>query len=232
MNELNVVATPIGNLSDMTVRAGELLKRADAIICESSEKTKKLLFSLGIKGKPLINYPSDNEGRVSAVFNSVSSRDVCVLVSSAGTPGVSDPGHLIVREALRRGIPVFPIPGAHAPGVCLSVCPFKIKEYIFAGFLPRGFSAAAAELKRYFSLNIPVVAFATKRNIERVAKILREYFPRTSVFAGREMTKKFEEYGLFDDAEAFAVWAALKKRGEFTLVMKHHPEADRSEEKQ
>ncbi|PKN00221.1 MAG: rRNA (cytidine-2'-O-)-methyltransferase [Elusimicrobia bacterium HGW-Elusimicrobia-2] len=219
MNELNVIATPIGNLADITVRASELLKRSDAIICESSEKTKKLLFALGIKGKPLINYPSDNEGRVSSVFRAAEVRDMCVLVSSAGTPGVSDPGHLIVREARRRGIPVFPVPGPHAPGACLSVCPFKIKEYIFAGFLPRGFSAAAAVLKKYFTLGVPVVAFATKRNIERVSRILKEYFPRTSVFAGREMTKKFEEYALFDDADSFSAWASSKKLGEFTLVL-------------
>ncbi len=220
MKELNVIATPIGNLADITERAAGLLRSADAIICESSEKTKKLLFALGVKGKTLINYPADNEGRINSVFNAAARRDVCVLVSSAGTPLVSDPGHMIVREARLRGIPVFPLPGASSPAACLSVCPFKIKDYIFAGFLPRGFSAAAAALKKYFTLGIPVVAFATKRNIERVSRVLKEYFPDTAVFAGREMTKKFEEYELFEDIEAFCLWASQKKPGEFTLVLK------------
>ncbi|MEA2082177.1 MAG: SAM-dependent methyltransferase [Elusimicrobiota bacterium] len=220
MNELNVMATPIGNLGDMTIRSSELLKRADAVICESPEKTKKILFSLGIKGKRLINYPADNEGRVNSVFKAASGSNVCVLVSSAGTPVVSDPGHLIVREARLRGIPVLPMPGPSAPAVCLSVCPFNVKDYIFAGFLPRGFSAAASALKRYFTLGIPVVAFATKRNIERVSRVLKEYFPGTSVFAGREMTKKFEEYVLFDDTDSFCEWASRKKPGEFTLVFR------------
>jgi len=226
VKELNVMATPIGNMGDITVRATEFLKRADAVICESSEKTKKLLFSLGVKGKRLINYPADNEGRVNSVFNAASHKDVCVLVSSAGTPLVSDPGHLIIREAGLRGIPVFPLPGASAPGAIISVCPFKVKDYIFAGFLPRGFSAAAKELKKYFTLGIPVVAFAAKRNIERLARILKEYFPGTCVFAGREMTKKFEEYKLFEDPESFCEWASQKKPGEFTLVFKPVEEAE------
>ncbi|MBA3066682.1 16S rRNA (cytidine(1402)-2'-O)-methyltransferase, partial [bacterium] len=130
MNELNVIATPIGNLGDITLRASAALRRADAVICESSEKTKKLLFALGVKGKTLINYPSDDEGRINFVFNAAADRPVCALVTSAGTPLVSDPGHLIVREAKLRGIPVFPLPGASSPGAILSVCPFKIKDYI------------------------------------------------------------------------------------------------------
>ncbi|MCD6311411.1 MAG: rRNA (cytidine-2'-O-)-methyltransferase [Elusimicrobia bacterium] len=220
MNELNVMATPIGNMGDITGRSVEILKKADAVICESAEKTKKLLFSLGVKGKRLIIYPADNEGRANFVFKAAADKDLCVLVSSAGTPLVSDPGHLIIREARLRGIPVFPLPGASSPSVILSVCPFKIKDYIFAGFLPRGFSAAAGALKKYFALGIPVVAFATKRNIERVARVLKEYFSGTAVFAGREMTKKFEEYELFKDIESFCEWASQKKPGEFTLVFK------------
>ena len=218
MKELAVIATPIGCLGDITVRARESLTEAGAVICENIPRGRKLLSALGIKGKFLAAYPADGESRAENIFERLASYDKCAFVTSAGTPSVSDPGHFLMRAAYGRGVKVFPVPGPSAPASLLSVCPEKVKDFIFAGFLPKKKEALKKKLAGYFKLGLPVVVFTTKRDIRKVSGVLKEEFPAFAVFAGREMTKKFEEYVYFEDAAGFSAWSENIK-GEITLIV-------------
>ena len=218
MKELKVIATPIGCLSDVSVRAKAFLEASDAIICENRARCRKLLSALGIKGKFIAVYSADSIEKAGYIFSLLSEKDKCVFIVSAGTPAVSDPGHLLIKETVKRGVAVSPVPGPTAIGALLSVCPRKIKDFIFAGFLPKKKESLRKALAGYFKQDIPVIAFSTKRDVRRLSSVLGEYFPVSQVFAGREMTKKFEEYVFFENIADFKSWTENIK-GEITLII-------------
>jgi len=220
VRELKVVATPIGCLTDITCRAQQTLSDADAVICENKRICWKLLSALGIKGKFIIQYSADSPEKAVNVLARVRNAEKCVLVTSAGTPLISDPGHLLVKKARELEINVSPVPGPSALAAALSVCPYKIKDFVFTGFLPKSSGKIKRVLEKYFEIGVPVVALTTKREILKVAQVLRNDFPHCGIFLAREMTKVHEEYRSFGTPAEFFEWTEGDIKGEITLVIK------------
>jgi len=219
MNELKVVATPVGCLADITERAKRTLIEASAIICENENNCRKLLSALGIRGKFIVPYSADNPEKAGRVLTRVGDKEKCVLVTSAGTPLISDPGYLLVKKAKELKVNVSPVPGPTALATALSVCPYKIKDFIFAGFLPKSSGKIKRTLEKYFEIGLPVVALTTKREVLKVAHVLCAGFSGSRVFLAREMTKLYEEYAAFDSPQEFLKWAEGEIKGEITIVI-------------
>lgn len=190
---LYIVSTPIGNLSDITMRALDILKLADLIICEDTRVSGVLLAHYGIK-KPLLSYNDHNgDERRPEIFAELNSGKRIALISDAGTPLVSDPGYKLVREALEKGIYVTAIPGASSviAALCLSGLPSD--QFFFGGFLP----AKAEALKKYLSslAMVPstLIFFESARRLEESLKTMLEILSNREGAIIREITKLYEE---------------------------------------
>ncbi len=172
LGKLILVATPIGNYSDISLRALETLKGADAVACEEFREGSTLLRKLGIGNKNLmiLNEHNEKEG-TEAIFQALLSGKTIVLVSDCGTPGFADPGTALVKRCLEFGIPVNSIPGASSLMVAISLSPLPLKEFYFAGFLPRGESERKAKLAFLKVQKVPIVLMDTPY---RLGKLLNE----------------------------------------------------------
>ena len=190
---LYVLATPIGNLGDLTFRAVKCMKEVDLIACEDTRRTAKLLNHLGIK-KPLISCFEHNElTRIEELLGRISAGDDVALVSDAGTPTISDPGFALVRAARERGIRVCPIPGPSAVVAALSVSGLPTDEFLFAGFLPRTGSARRTRLQGLKAHRATLVFYESPhRVVESLADMIAVLGDREA-FLAREVTKLHEE---------------------------------------
>lgn len=227
---LHVVATPLGNLGDITLRAVEVLRRADAVACEDTRRTSVLLKHLGIKGKKLLSYHSHNEaqaiGRVAALLEE--GMEVA-LVTDAGTPAVSDPGYAMVRALSLRGIAAVPIPGPSALTAALSVCPLPSSSFYFAGFLPHK-KGRRSRLEELAAMSTTFVLYESPFRIHRLLDELEALIPEAEVFIGREMTKMHEEYLCGSITEMRLALGEAKARGEFVVAV-HPPEKKKNTKK-
>ncbi len=192
---LYVVAGPIGNLQDLTDRAKEILPQMEVIFCEDSRVTLRLMGHLGLR-KKLISCHAHNEyGRVSQVVGYLSEGHNVAYLSDAGTPGISDPGNLIVAEVAKAGFKVIPIPGPSAITALLSVCGFNLaKGFFFAGFLPRTAGKIQKLLTRHVvdSKNV-LLAFESPYRIKKTLAEIASTLPDCKICLGRELTKVHEE---------------------------------------
>jgi 16S rRNA (cytidine1402-2'-O)-methyltransferase len=207
---LFVVATPIGNLSDASPRSLEVLRSADIVACEDTRTTRTLLARHGIAPRTVALHE----------HNERAGKDVA-LVSDAGTPGLSDPGALLVAEAHRAGIRVSPVPGPSAAAAAFSAAGFPAAGFLFAGFLPASPSARRKALQR-LDLPWPLVLYEAPHRIAATLEDLEARFgPAREVAIARELTKKFEEVARMALGEARAWLAAVPGRaqGEFVLVL-------------
>ncbi|MBI2915389.1 MAG: 16S rRNA (cytidine(1402)-2'-O)-methyltransferase, partial [Elusimicrobia bacterium] len=188
------MATPIGNLSDITVRALEVLKQVDLIACENTVHTLKLLNHYGLQKTLLTIFgPRETRGTERVLF-SLSQRMSVALLSDAGTPAISDPGNELVRQVREEGYRIEPIPGPSAVACALSVSGCAEKGFIFLGFLHRSKGKMKKEILAYENQKLPIVFFESPFRIVRTLRILSEILGReTFCWVGREMTKKFEE---------------------------------------
>ena len=192
---LYVVATPIGNLDDITLRAIKVLKGVDLIACEDTRRTKKLLSHLGIEGKKLISYHEHNEKEQARKLVSRLKEGLNVaLVSDAGTPCISDPGYRLVNLSRSEGIPVVPVPGPSAVIAALSASGFPTDRFFFGGFLPRREKALFEELKEAFSRPFTSVYYESPHRLERTLRVISENFPESEIGLYREITKLNEEF--------------------------------------
>ncbi len=210
----------MGNLQDMTFRGVEVLKSVDIIACEDTRQSARLLNHYGIQ-KPLISCRARNEKQsapgIVKLLNE--GRDVA-YISDAGTPVISDPGRLLVRQARDGGHEVLPVPGASAFSALVSVCGFPGKSFFFEGFLsPRG-GRRRTRLKELLERNEAFLLYESPFRVIKLLEELSNLAPERSILIGREMTKKFEEYmeGSADD-----LVKQLKNRqsvkGEFALLV-------------
>jgi 16S rRNA (cytidine1402-2'-O)-methyltransferase len=192
---LYMVATPLGNLSDITLRALETLKGVDRIACEDTRRTLKLLTHFGIH-KPLLSIVAPREERESGkVAWALSKGESVALVTDAGTPGLSDPGHAVVRAVRAAGFPIVPIPGPSASACALSVCGFGENGFVFMGFLHRSPGKIRKELRLAAASGRPILFYESPFRVMKTLALAEEVFgPEARCFIGREMTKKFEEY--------------------------------------
>lgn len=217
MSTLYVVATPLGNLEDVTLRALRVLGEVSAIAAEDTRVTARLLARHGLR-RPLISYRAPVEGRTLArVLDALSAGDVA-LVSDAGTPTVSDPGARLVDAAWAAGHRVEPVPGPSSVTAAVSVSGFQGAGFVFAGYLPR----KPGELRRFFAglaeERRPVVVLESPHRVLKSLPLLAEVLPERRVTVARELTKLHEEVLRGTAAEVLEALGG-RARGEFTLVI-------------
>ena len=190
---LYIVATPIGNLSDITIRAVEILKKVDAVLAEDTRHTKKLFEHYEI-GSPLVAFHEHNENeKVDYILAQIGSGKSLALVSDAGTPLISDPGYNLVLEAKKNGISVVPIPGPSALIAALSSSGIECNNFTFFGFLPSKQSARLRLLKTKKSLNETIVFYESpKRILAALMDMLEVFGEKRQVCLAKEITKSFE----------------------------------------
>jgi 16S rRNA (cytidine1402-2'-O)-methyltransferase len=217
---LYVVATPLGNLEDVTLRALRVLREVSLVACEDTRRTRGLLAAHGI-ATPLTSYYEHNERwkgeRILAAVRE--GRDVA-LVSDAGTPGISDPGYRLVRDARGEGLPVVPVPGPNAAVAALSVSGLPTDRFLFVGFLPARAAARRAALAALAEARATLVIYESPLRVRESLQDMQAALGDREAFLCREATKRYEEYRrgrLSDLAEQLAARAAVK--GEIVLVV-------------
>jgi 16S rRNA (cytidine1402-2'-O)-methyltransferase len=222
---LFVVATPIGNLEDITLRALEVLKGVDLIASENVGKTRNLLKHFGIK-TPVASYRESNSRRqVPGLLRLLESGKSVALVSEAGTPGMSDPGRDLVREAMARGFRVTPIPGASAAIAAVSVSAMEKPQFIFEGFLPRRGSKRRRRLEELSRTGLQLVLFeAPHRLVESLKDMLAILGDRDCLVA-RELTKMHEQVEKAKVSHLIEHFEENLPRGEFVIVCEGAPAA-------
>jgi 16S rRNA (cytidine1402-2'-O)-methyltransferase len=214
---LYVVATPIGNLEDLTFRALRTLREVDLIAAEDTRRTAKLLAHYEIR-KPLVSVREHNEAHVSArLVAKLAGGAQIALVTDAGTPGIADPGARLVHAARQGGVAVVPIPGPSAVAAALSISGLSGSEFVFMGFPPASGSARLDWFERLASEPRVIVFFEAPHRIKRTLGELREQLVNRPIQAHRELTKINEE--LVDGTSI-----DLTERGEFTIVVGEQPE--------
>ena len=196
--KLYLIATPIGNLDDITFRAKKTLGQVDLVLAEDTRRTKQLLTYLGLTQKRLISYYQENETkRLAKIISWLQKGKIVGLVSNAGTPLLADPGYKLVREVIARGFAVEAIPGPSALLTALVVSGFPPDHFVFLGFLPKRMGRKRKLLQQLSKINqklIPTVVFyeAPTRLLKTLA-LMKELFGNIRVAVCRELTKKFEE---------------------------------------
>lgn len=217
---LYVVATPIGNLADLSLRAIHVLALADAVACEDTRMTQRLLQHLGLD-KRLMSVHEHNENEAAqSVVQALQAGQRLVYVSDAGTPGVSDPGARLVRAVRAAGLRVVPLPGASAPVTLMSAAgDVQAQGFTFVGFLPAKGGARREALLGLRQLPGAVVLFESPHRIAELARDLASIDPARLVTVGRELTKQFEEIDTLP-AQSLPAWVGEpnRQRGEFALV--------------
>jgi 16S rRNA (cytidine1402-2'-O)-methyltransferase len=220
---LYLVATPIGNRADITLRALHVLNRADTVACEDTRVTAQLLSHYGIDGKALLAVHAHNENEAAArVCERLAAGEVVAFVSDAGTPGVSDPGARLVAAAVAAGHRVVPIPGPSSALAALSVAgDVGAEGFVFRGFLPAKGADRQAALQAVGADDQAQVLFEAPHRIESLVAGLAAGAPQRRLTLGRELTKQFETVVTLPAGDA-PVWLAAdanRVRGEFVLVL-------------
>ncbi|MDB9714312.1 16S rRNA (cytidine(1402)-2'-O)-methyltransferase [Candidatus Pelagibacter ubique] len=213
---LYIVSTPIGNLSDITLRALEVLKKSDYVLCEDTRISKNLLERYEIKSKLIANHKFNEKKNLSKVIDILKSGSVVSLISDAGTPSISDPGAILVNECVINEIDIFPIPGASAVSSAVSISGFN-EKYFFYGFFPDKNSKLNEDFERLANLEGCIVFFISPRKFNRSIKDLKRYFSNRKILVCREMTKFYEEY-IRTDVETLEPFKSDPK-GELTIVI-------------
>ncbi len=217
---LYIVASPIGNLEDITLRALRILKEVDLIAAEDTRHTKKLLVHYGII-TPLTSYHKHNESAKSAsLVQRLSSGCRVALISDAGTPIVSDPGFRLVQGAIHAGIPVVPIPGPSALTAILSACGLPSERFVFEGFLSARKAERRERLRELREEQRTLVFYEAPHRIKESLQDLLEVLGDRQVVLGREMTKLHEEFIRGSVSELAAQAKTKEWRGEMTLVVR------------
>jgi len=216
---LYLVATPIGNLEDITLRALRLLGEADLIACEDTRHTAKLLQHYGIN-KPTLSYHEHNEAsRADQLLHRLEQGAQIVLVTDAGTPVISDPGHRLVSLCLKKQIPVIPIPGPSAAVAALAASGLPAEEFLFVGFLPSRPTARRKMLQNLAKENRTLVFYESPHRLADTLADALECLGRRRAVVAREMTKIHEEFLRGDLAELLVRVQKQPVRGEITLLV-------------
>ena len=190
---LYLISTPIGNMEDITLRAINILKRSDIILCEDTRRSGKLLSYFQIKSK-LVAYHKFNEKKVSSeTINYLKNNKIISLVSDAGTPAISDPGIVLINKCVDKNINIFPIPGPSAVTSAYSISGFG-DQYLFYGFLTKKENELENVLQKLSSLNYAIVFFIPGTKINFYISKFKNYFFNRKIVIAREMTKLHEEF--------------------------------------
>jgi 16S rRNA (cytidine1402-2'-O)-methyltransferase len=216
---LYLVATPIGNLEDITLRALRTLKECDAIAAEDTRHTGQLLKHFGIS-KPMLSYFQFNEAKRSEeIIERLKRGEKIALVTDAGSPGISDPGERVVRAARAAGLRVESVPGPCALVAALTASGLATDEFHFIGFLPHKSGQRRKQLEALKSFAGTLVLYESPYRIEKLLGELQEVFPERMVVLARELTKKFEEFLRGTPAELLEVTRKRSLKGEFVVLI-------------
>ena len=213
---LYIVATPIGNLSEITLRALDILKKSDYILCEDTRTSKNLLDRYEVRSKLISNHKFNEKKNLSKIIDILKSDCVVSLISDAGTPSVSDPGAILINECVVNNINIYPISGASAVSAAVSISGFN-EKYFFYGFFPEKNNKLKEDFERLENLNSCIVFFISPRKFNKSIKDIKFYFSGRKILICREMTKFYEEYirSDIDDLEPFKP----DPKGELTIVI-------------
>ncbi|HEY1716690.1 MAG TPA: 16S rRNA (cytidine(1402)-2'-O)-methyltransferase [Verrucomicrobiae bacterium] len=216
---LYLVATPIGNLEDITLRALRVLRECDVVAAEDTRRTGQLLKHFGIS-KPLLSYFQFNEAKRSEeILERLRRGEKIALVTDAGSPGISDPGERVVKAAIAAGFRVESIPGACALVTGLTASGLPTDEFHFAGFLPHKSGQRKNKLESLKTISGTLVFYESPYRIEKLLGELNGIFPEREVVLAREMTKKFEEFLRGKPAELLDVAKKRRLKGEFVVLV-------------
>jgi len=213
---LYIVSTPIGNLEDITLRALDVLKKSDFILCEDTRVSRKLLDRYEIRSKLISNHKFNEKKNLTKIIEILKSGNTVSLISDAGTPSVSDPGAILINECFASKIDIFPIPGASAVSTAVSISGFN-EKYFFYGFYPEKSSKLKEDFEKLTNLESCIVFFISPRKFNKSVKDIKYYFSGRKILICREMTKFYEEYlrTSIDDLKTFK----SEPKGELTIVI-------------
>ena len=213
---LHLVSTPIGNLKDITYRAIEILKRSDYILCEDTRISQVLFKKYEIKAKLISNHKFNENKNLSKVIELLKTGSIISLVSDAGTPGISDPGAILVKKCIENNIEILPVPGASAVSSAVSISGFS-EKFFFYGFFPDKKGILKNDLETLSKLNSSIVFFISPKKINKIIPFLKENFSGRKILICREMSKLYEEFirSEIDDLKPFV----KDPKGELTIVI-------------
>jgi len=217
---LYIVATPIGNLADITFRAIEILKSVAYIACEDTRVTKKLTGRYEIK-TPLISYHQHSKiSKIEDILKILKDGKDVAQVTDAGTPGISDPGNQLVQKALESGIKIVPIPGASTLAAMISVAGIDMQKFVFLGFPPHK-KGRVTFFKEVAASRYPVIYFESPHRVIKNLELLKSLNPEKKVILGRELTKMFEELvrGTIEEVLEYFKNNPGKIIGEFAVII-------------
>ena len=213
---LYLVPTPIGNLGDITFRAIEILKNSDFILCEDTRVSKKLLDKFTIKVDLISNHKFNEKKNLTRIIDILKDNKIVSLISDAGTPGISDPGMILVNECVKKNINVIPLPGPSAVTTAVSASGFN-EKYLFYGFFPEKEKVIIEELENLKNINFCLVFFISPKKINKIIPYLNTYFKDRKILICREISKYYEEYLRFNlgNLKLFE----KEPKGELTIVI-------------
>ena len=213
---LYLVSTPIGNLNDISLRAIETLKRSDYILCEDTRISKNLLEKYQIKSNLIANHKFNEKRNVVKIIKLINQGSLISLISDAGTPGISDPGSILVNECIKNNINIIPIPGASAVISAVSISGFS-EKFFFYGFFPEKDKILKEDLENLSKLNSSIVFFISPKKINKNIPLIKKNFIGRKILICREMTKFYEEYKRSKVEDLEPLKSNLK--GELTIVI-------------
>lgn len=216
---LYIIATPIGNLEDVTLRALRLLKEVDFVLSEDTRKTANLLRRFQIKNKLISFYEHNEERKIPKIIGELKKGGQAALVSSAGTPAVSDPGFKLIKSCRENNIPITCLPGASSLTAALALSSIPHDKFIFLGYLPRKKGARLKLFSRVLDFSGACVFFESPYRVLRSLEELQSALGNRKITVCREMTKKFEEVLESNIQEVRKKLSFQKPRGEFTFVV-------------
>ena len=215
-NGLYLVSTPIGNLKDITFRAIETLKNSDYILCEDTRVSKNLFNRYEIKSRLISNHKFNEKKNINKIIELLKLGKMISLISDAGTPGISDPGKILVNECIKNNINIIPIPGPTAVTTAVSISGFS-EKFFFYGFFPEKKQTLVNELKKLSEFNNTLVFFVSSKKINKIIPHLKNNFSDRKIVFCREISKIYEEFVRknVEDLEPFS----KEPKGELTIVI-------------
>ena len=213
---LYIVSTPIGNLKDITLRALEVLKSSDFILCEDTRVSGKLLSKYKINNRLISNHKFNEKKNINKILSILKSEKIVSLISDAGTPTISDPGNILIKNCIDNNLDVFSIPGPSAVSSAVSISGFT-DSYYFHGFLPEKKSQIEKDFKNISKINSSIVFFISAKKINKIINLIKKYFMGREILICREITKLYEENirNLVDNLKEFET----ELKGEITVII-------------
>ncbi len=222
---LYIVPTPIGNLSDITLRALEILKNSNYILCEDTRISKKLLEKYEINSRLISNHKFNEKRNLAKIIQLLKSGLIISMISDAGTPGISDPGLILIKECIKNDIEIIPLPGASAVTSAISISGFSDK-FFFYGFFPDKLKTINDDLVSLSYINCSIVFFVSPKKFNKAIPFIKKKFTGRNILICREMSKFYEEFirTSVDDLKEFN----KELKGELTIVISEKYEKKKS----